>query len=135
MKGIGINGYGTIGKRVADAVTAQDDMKIVGVTKRTPDYEAKAAVERGYDLYISVPEREEQFEGARAIRHAWLRTKESGCQHIFWHAGESGLPEQCWLFWRGLDGYGANPVRYTSGTQWEISKLWVGNLDVCTLSI
>ena len=43
MKGIGINGYGTIGKRVADAVTAQDDMKIVGVTKRTPDYEAKAA--------------------------------------------------------------------------------------------
>ena len=64
MKGIGINGYGTIGKRVADAVTAQDDMKIVGVTKRTPDYEAKAAVERGYDLYISVPEREEQFEEA-----------------------------------------------------------------------
>ena len=26
MKGIGINGYGTIGKRVADAVTAQDDI-------------------------------------------------------------------------------------------------------------
>ena len=64
MKGIGINGYGTIGKRVADAVTAQDDMKIVGITKRTPDFEAKTAVEKGYDLYISVPEREEQFEEA-----------------------------------------------------------------------
>ncbi len=64
MKNIGINGYGTIGKRVADAVSLQDDMKIAGITKRTPDYEAKAAVEKGYDLYISVPEREEQFEEA-----------------------------------------------------------------------
>ena len=30
---VAINGYGTIGKRVADAVDAQDDMEIVGVTK------------------------------------------------------------------------------------------------------
>ena len=28
---VAINGYGTIGKRVADAVSLQDDMKIVGV--------------------------------------------------------------------------------------------------------
>ncbi len=41
MKAVGINGYGTIGKRVADAVAAQDDMKIAGVTKRTPNFEAK----------------------------------------------------------------------------------------------
>ena len=30
---VAINGYGTIGKRVADAIDAQDDMEIVGVTK------------------------------------------------------------------------------------------------------
>jgi glyceraldehyde-3-phosphate dehydrogenase (NAD(P)) len=64
MKSIGINGYGTIGKRVADAVACQDDMKIVGVTKRTPDFEAQMAVEKGYSLYISAPEREGQFEEA-----------------------------------------------------------------------
>ena len=64
MKSVGINGYGTIGKRVADAVAAQDDMKIVGVTKRTPDFESKMAVQKGYPLYISVPEREELFEEA-----------------------------------------------------------------------
>ena len=64
MKNIGINGYGTIGKRVADAVSCQDDMKIVGVTKRSPDFEAKTAVEKGFDLYISAPERESQFEEA-----------------------------------------------------------------------
>lgn len=64
MKSVGINGYGTIGKRVADAVRMQDDMKIVGVTKRSPDYEARMAVVKGYDLYISVPERENDFEDA-----------------------------------------------------------------------
>lgn len=64
MKAVGINGYGTIGKRVADAVACQDDMQIVGVTKRTPDFEAKMAVEKGYDLYISVPEREGMFKDA-----------------------------------------------------------------------
>jgi glyceraldehyde-3-phosphate dehydrogenase (NAD(P)) len=64
MKSVGINGYGTIGKRVADAVACQDDMQIVGVTKRTPDFEAKMAVEKGYDLYISAPEREGMFKEA-----------------------------------------------------------------------
>ena len=34
MKTVAINGYGTIGKRVADAVSAQDDMKIVGVLRK-----------------------------------------------------------------------------------------------------
>ncbi len=64
MKAVGINGYGTIGKRVADAVSAQDDMKVVGVTKRTPNFEAKRAVELGYDIYMSAPERENLFEEA-----------------------------------------------------------------------
>ena len=64
MKTVGINGYGTIGKRVADAVAAQDDMKIVGVTKRTPNFEAKRAVELGYNIYMSSPDRENLFEEA-----------------------------------------------------------------------
>ena len=29
---VGVNGYGTIGKRVADAVAPQPDMRLVGVT-------------------------------------------------------------------------------------------------------
>jgi glyceraldehyde-3-phosphate dehydrogenase (NAD(P)) len=64
MKAVGINGYGTIGKRVADAVAAQDDMKIVGVTKRTPNFEAKRAMELGYDIYMSAPNKETLFEEA-----------------------------------------------------------------------
>jgi glyceraldehyde-3-phosphate dehydrogenase (NAD(P)) len=48
---VAVNGYGTIGKRVADAVSKQDDMELVGITKNTPDYDAKIAVRKGYDVY------------------------------------------------------------------------------------
>jgi len=34
------------------------------VTKRTPDFEAKMAVSKGYDLYITAPEREKLFNDA-----------------------------------------------------------------------
>ena len=65
MKTVAINGYGTIGKRVADAVAAQDDMKVIGVSKTRPNFEAKTAVEeKGYDLYIGIPERENLFREA-----------------------------------------------------------------------
>lgn len=64
MKSVAVNGYGTIGKRVADAVSAQDDMKIVGVSKTKPDFEARMAVEKGYSLYISIPEKEKLFQEA-----------------------------------------------------------------------
>ena len=63
MKSVAINGYGTIGKRVADAVSAQDDMEIVGVSKTRPTFEARVAVEnKNYPLYIAVPEREQLFK-------------------------------------------------------------------------
>lgn len=64
MKAVAVNGYGTIGKRVADAVSAQNDLKVIGVSKTKPDYEAKMAIEKGYDLYISMPEREKLFQEA-----------------------------------------------------------------------
>lgn len=48
---VAINGYGTIGKRVADAVSKQPDMEVVGVVKTKPTFEAYHAVEKGYRLY------------------------------------------------------------------------------------
>jgi glyceraldehyde-3-phosphate dehydrogenase (NAD(P)) len=53
MLRVGINGFGTIGKRVADAVRAQPDMTVAGVAKRTPDYEAEIALDRGYHLFAA----------------------------------------------------------------------------------
>jgi len=48
---VGINGYGTSGKRVADAVSKQDDMEVVGVTKTKPTFEAQTAADKGYSIY------------------------------------------------------------------------------------
>ena len=53
---VAINGYGTIGKRVADAVDAQDDMEIVGVTKTRPAFGCDLAVRKGYPIYCTYDE-------------------------------------------------------------------------------
>jgi glyceraldehyde-3-phosphate dehydrogenase (NAD(P)) len=64
MTQVGVNGYGTIGKRVADAVAAQPDMNLVGVAKTRPNFEAETAVRKGYPLYAAVPERVDRFAEA-----------------------------------------------------------------------
>src|SRR5439155_12679 len=61
---IAINGYGTIGKRVADAVAAQDDMRVAGVAKTKPDFEAKLAIRKGYPLYTANADVASKFEKA-----------------------------------------------------------------------
>jgi len=58
---VGINGYGTIGKRVADAVRAQPDMAVVGVAKTRPNHEAQTAIRNGFDLYAAIEERKPRF--------------------------------------------------------------------------
>jgi len=50
---VAINGFGTIGKRVADAVDAQEDMEIVGVTKTGPSFGCDLAVKKGFPLYCT----------------------------------------------------------------------------------
>jgi glyceraldehyde-3-phosphate dehydrogenase (NAD(P)) len=64
MLQVGINGYGTIGKRVADAVRAQPDMDVAGVAKTRPNFEAEAAVRKGYSLYAAVEELADRFDAA-----------------------------------------------------------------------
>ncbi len=61
---VAVNGYGTIGKRVADAVTLQPDMELIGVGKTRPNHEAELAVERGYPLYAAIADRIDLFDDA-----------------------------------------------------------------------
>ncbi len=49
---VAVNGYGTIGKRVAFAVSKQDDMEIIGISKTRPNFEAMDAVNRGFPIYV-----------------------------------------------------------------------------------
>ncbi len=59
---VAINGYGTVGKRVADAVAAQPDMEIVGVSKTRPSFEAYVAKQRGFPLFIADVAKRPAFE-------------------------------------------------------------------------
>ncbi|WP_440059772.1 type II glyceraldehyde-3-phosphate dehydrogenase [Thermogladius sp. 4427co] len=48
---VAVNGYGTIGKRVAEAIRAMPDMELVGVGKYTPDYSAITASMNGIPIF------------------------------------------------------------------------------------
>lgn len=48
---VAINGYGVIGKRVADAVALQDDMELVGVCDIITDWRIKIAIKNGYPVF------------------------------------------------------------------------------------
>ncbi|MGB9635653.1 MAG: type II glyceraldehyde-3-phosphate dehydrogenase [Thermoplasmata archaeon] len=61
---VAINGYGTIGKRVADAVNLQDDMKVVGVVKTRPTYECITAIQKGLKLYVASEDKIQAFKDA-----------------------------------------------------------------------
>jgi len=61
---VGVNGYGVIGKRVADAVSLQDDMELVGISDVVIDYRIRVAAERGFKIYASLPEMKQLMEQA-----------------------------------------------------------------------
>ncbi len=53
MISVGVNGFGAIGKRVAWAVSQQNDMRLIGVAKTSPDANARKAVGMGYDMFCA----------------------------------------------------------------------------------
>lgn len=61
---VAVNGYGVIGKRVADAVERQPDMQLIGVADITHDYRLRVAAERGYPIYCALPEKRAEMEAA-----------------------------------------------------------------------
>jgi len=58
---VGVNGYGVIGKRVADAVRVQPDMELAGVSDVTTDYRIKTAAVLSLPIFASIPEKAAQM--------------------------------------------------------------------------
>jgi glyceraldehyde-3-phosphate dehydrogenase (NAD(P)) len=54
---IGVNGFGVIGKRVAEAVSKQNDMKLVGVSDVVADYRIKMGQNKGFEVYASIADK------------------------------------------------------------------------------
>ena len=53
---VAVNGYGVIGKRVADAVRLQDDMTLVGVADIATDWRARVLQPKGVALFAGTAE-------------------------------------------------------------------------------
>jgi len=60
---VAVNGYGTIGKRIATVILKSSDFKLVGVAKYTPDYRALVAAKQGVKIYVP----REKVEAFRAV--------------------------------------------------------------------
>ncbi|MDV3258129.1 MAG: type II glyceraldehyde-3-phosphate dehydrogenase [Sphingomonas sp.] len=61
---VALAGYGVIGRRVADAVLAQQDMNLVGVADVAHDWRIAAAARRGIRLYAAAGEARSAMEQA-----------------------------------------------------------------------
>lgn len=48
---VAVNGYGVIGKRVAEAVARQDDMELAGVADVATDWRPRMATQKGFRLF------------------------------------------------------------------------------------
>ena len=70
---VAVNGYNVIGRRVADAVSVQTDMKLVGVAKVKPDYKARSAIQKGYRVFARRREGLESFPRRRISRGTFKR--------------------------------------------------------------
>jgi glyceraldehyde-3-phosphate dehydrogenase (NAD(P)) len=53
---VAVNGYGVIGKRVADGVARQADMVLAGVSDVDTDWRPRIATRKGYRLFGAAPE-------------------------------------------------------------------------------
>lgn len=61
---VAVNGYGVIGKRVADAVSVQDDMELSGVCDVSSDWRIKVAMVNKYNVYAFDSDSQEKMNEA-----------------------------------------------------------------------
>jgi len=52
LKRVFVNGYGSIGSRIAQFIKDDNDIKVIGVGKYSPDKEVNTAISRGFDVYV-----------------------------------------------------------------------------------
>ena len=63
---VAVNGYGVIGKRVAEAVALQDDMELIGVADVAADWRMQVATLKGFPVFAAMP------DAAQAMRDSGM---------------------------------------------------------------
>ena len=64
---VAVNGYGVIGKRVADAIILQDDMELAGVCDVVTDWRIKVALKKDYSIFAFDDDYKKQMINAGII--------------------------------------------------------------------
>ena len=64
---VAVNGYGVIGKRVADAIMLQDDMELAGVCDVVTDWRIKVALKKDYSIFAFDDDYKKQMINAGII--------------------------------------------------------------------
>jgi glyceraldehyde-3-phosphate dehydrogenase (NAD(P)) len=54
---VAVNGFGVIGKRVSEAVSKQEDMRLVGIADIAADYRVMMGQKKGFEIYSSLPDK------------------------------------------------------------------------------
>jgi glyceraldehyde-3-phosphate dehydrogenase (NAD(P)) len=52
LKKVFVNGYGSIGSRIAHFIKDDPDIKVIGIGKYSPDQDVNTAISRGFDVYV-----------------------------------------------------------------------------------
>lgn len=71
---VAINGYGVIGKRVADAVRRQPDMDVAGVVDVAADWRMRVAAEKGFRLFGANETAADALKAAGLEPHGTIQT-------------------------------------------------------------
>lgn len=86
MINVFVVGYGTIGQRLADGVSLQEDMNLIGVADAAMSLGIRALKEKGmpYDLYAVSEETREAFEKKTEFQSAGFWKKRCRKQILCW---------------------------------------------------
>jgi len=52
MKNVFVNGYGSIGSRIASFLKDDPEITVVGIGKYSPDDKVNLAISKGFDVYV-----------------------------------------------------------------------------------
>lgn len=61
---VAVNGYGVIGKRVADAVALQDDMEVAGIADVVSDWRMRNLLAKGFQLFAAAEDQSDTMRQA-----------------------------------------------------------------------
>ncbi len=118
MRRVFVNGFGVIGRRVAEAISRQSDMELIGVGKTKPDYKARLAVSRGYRVYVP-SEKEAQSFASQGIEVAGLTADAVRAADVTIDATSDGTGAKNLAIYREL----GSPAIFQGGEEPEVGEV------------